>query len=593
MKALKKFQELLIKENIKAYIIPSSDYHGSEYLSEHFKSRAYLSNFTGSAGTLIVTQNSAYLWTDGRYFIQAAKELDSKYIQLMKMGQPDVLTIPEFLNKELSDGDTLGFDGRLLSTTFVLDLLSKITTTIEISSSIDLVNEVWNKRPNLPFSILYKLDEFFSGASFASKLELIRAEMQKENAQFHILTTLEDQAWLYNLRGNDISHTPVFLAYTLITNESILLFVNPNKIDLSIEKYLNDNDVIIKPYNDIYETIKTIRNKNVLLDFNKINYEIYSTLSPFNTIINKTNPTLNLKCIKNDIEIKNTKLAHIKDGAAFTKFMYYLKNAFDNNEDISEITVSNYLENLRSKNKGFIDLSFNTICAFKDHGAMMHYSATYETEYKIEGDGLLLIDSGAHYLEGTTDITRTIALGNITDEMKLHFTTVLKSVIALSTAVFLKGCRGYNLDVLAREPIWKLLIDYKCGTGHGVGHVLSVHEAPNGFRWNIVPERNDSAELVAGMITTNEPGIYLENKYGIRIENEMLCINKTANEFGEFLAFETITFAPIDLDAIEISLLTDEEKNWLNNYHQTVYDTLHDYLTDEELDWLRIYTRKI
>lgn len=593
MKTLKKFQDLLVKRNIKAYIVPSSDFHGSEYLSDYFKARAFLSNFTGSAGTLIVTQKFAYLWTDGRYFIQAALEIDNNFIQLMKMGQPNVLTIPEFLNSELSDGDTLAFDGRLLSTSFVLDLKNKISANINLLSDKDLVSHVWNKRPNLPFSILYKHDEFFSGKSYLSKLEEIRNIMRLENASCHIISSLDDQAWLFNLRGNDITHTPVFLAYTVITLDTVILFINPNKIDLSIEKYLNDNDIIVKPYNELYDYIKTIKNKNILVDYNKINYQIYDSIHAVNNLINKTNPTLELKCIKNETEIKNTKHAHIKDGAAFTKFMYYLKNAYDNNEELSEISVSNYLEDLRTKNKGYIDLSFNTICAFKDHAAMMHYSAKVESEYQLNDNGLLLVDSGAHYLEGTTDITRTIALGNITDEMKLHFTTVLKSVIALSTAVFLKGCKGSNLDVLARGPIWKLLIDYKCGTGHGVGHVLSVHEAPNGFRWNVVPERNDSAVLLPGMITTNEPGIYLENKYGIRIENEMLCVEKSNNEFGEFLAFETLTYAPIDLDAINIDLLTNDEKEWLNNYHQDVYDNLHDYLTDEELDWLRAYTRKI
>lgn len=593
MKALKKFQDLLLKRNINAYIVPSSDFHSSEYLSDYFKARAFLSKFTGSAGTLVVTQKSAYLWTDGRYFIQAALELDNNHIQLMKMGHPNVLTITEFLNQELNDGDTLAFDGRLLSTSFVLDLINKIQAKIQISADKDLINYVWNKRPNLPFSILYRHDEFFSGKSYQAKLAEVREIMKNENTNVHILTSLEDQAWLFNLRANDIAHTPVFLAYTVITNESVQLFINQNKIDLSIDKYLSDNDVILKGYNEIYDYLKTVKNKNILIDFNKANYQIYDLIKSVNTLINKPNPTLGLKCIKNETEIKNTRLAHIKDGAAFTKFMYYLKNAYDNNEEISEISVSDYLEDLRSKNKGYIDLSFNTICAFKEHAAMMHYSAKPDSEYKLDDNGFLLIDSGAHYLEGTTDITRTIALGTITDEMKLHFTTVLKSVIALSTAVFLKGCRGSNLDVLARGPIWKLLIDYKCGTGHGVGHVLSVHEAPNGFRWNVVPERNDSAVLLPGMITTNEPGIYLENKYGIRIENEMLCVEKASNEFGEFLAFETLTFAPIDLDCIDADLLTNDEKEWLNNYHQEVYDNLHDYLTDEELDWLRAYTRKI
>ena len=300
-----------------------------------------------------------------------------------------------------------------------------------------------------------------------------------------------------------------------------------------------------------------------------------------------------MKAVKNETEIKNIKIAHIRDGVAVTKFMYYIKNNYKNNVEMSEISVSDYLAKLRSQNKGFVDLSFNTICAYGPHGAMMHYSADNESNAVIKGNDFLLVDSGGHYLEGTTDITRTYAMGEISDKMKTHYTTVLKSVIDLSMAIFLKGCNGNNLDILARGPIWKLLIDYKCGTGHGVGNLLSVHEAPNGFRWQIVPERNDSAKFIPGMITTNEPGIYLENKYGIRIENEMLCIEKETNDFGTFYGFETITYAPIDLDAIKPSLLTKEEKDWLNNYHQQVFELVSPYLTFEEKEWLTEATRKI
>ena len=403
-----------------------------------------------------------------------------------------------------------------------------------------------------------------------------------------ILSALEDQAWLYNLRGNDIANTPVFLAYTIITPDSTILFIDQNKIDLTIEKYLNENDIIIKPYNDIYDYIKSIKGKNILIDYNKTNYYIYTIISEHNTIINKENPTTILKSIKNATEIKNIKLAHEKDGVAFAKFMYYVKESFSYKNDISELSLTDYLDNLRKENQGYVSKSFNTICAFNAHGAMMHYSATKETDSIIDTNGFLLVDSGGHYLEGTTDITRTIALGEILNEMKLHFTTVLKSVIALSKAKFLKGCTGANLDILARAPIWNLLIDYKCGTGHGVGHVLSVHEGPNGFRWY-----NNNTKLAPGMITTNEPGIYLENKYGIRTENELLCVKHADNEFGEFLSFETITYAPIDLDAIDASLLSNDERKWLNDYHQKVYELISPNLSSEENEWLKIATREI
>ena len=511
----------------------------------------------------------------------------------MKSGQPNVPTIIEFLNANLKENSTIGFDGKVVSTKFVLDLIDKLKINVNIDSNVDLISDLWKNRPQLPFSLLYKIDTFFSGMEYTDKIKLIRDYMAKNDIEFHIISSLEDQAWLFNLRGNDVTHTPVFLSFTVISNDTTYLFVDQNKIDLTIQKYLDDNDVLVRPYLNIFEHLKNIKNKTILLDFNKVNYQIYNAIYQNNKLINNNDPSLLFKAIKNEVEIKNTKLAHIKDGVAFTKFMYHTKTLYDLKIRTNEIEASNYLAQKRSEQHGFIDLSFNTICAYKEHGAMMHYSATEESNAIIEGDGLLLIDSGGHYMEGTTDITRTIAIGNITDEMKLHFTTVLKSVIALSKAVFLKGCRGVNLDILARGPIWNLLIDYKCGTGHGVGHILSVHEAPNGFRWQIVPERNDSAILQPGMITTNEPGIYLEGKYGIRIENELLCIEKGSTEFGDFLGFETITYAPIDLDAIDFNLLNQEEKDWLNDYHKAVYEKISPSLNEEEIEWLKHYTRNI
>ncbi|MDE5856320.1 MAG: aminopeptidase P family protein, partial [Anaeroplasmataceae bacterium] len=337
----------------------------------------------------------------------------------------------------------------------------------------------------------------------------------------------------------------------------------------------------------------TIDNKAILLDLNKANYSVYSLLNAKNSLINKPDPTLLMKAIKNETEIENTIHAHVKDGVAFTKLMYYVKTNINEDSSLSELSVQSLLQKLRQAQESFVDISFETICAYKDHGAMMHYSATQESNYVLEPNDFLLIDSGGHYLDGTTDITRTLALGELTDMQKLHFTTVLKSVIALSEAVFLKGAKGINLDILARGPIWKQLLDYKCGTGHGVGFLLSVHEAPNGFRWQIVPERNDSAEFVPGMITTNEPGIYLENKYGIRIENEMVCVPKGKSDFGDFLGFDTITYAPIDLDAIDVNLLNADEKAWLNQYHKKVFKLISPYLEEDEAEWLKKYTREI
>ncbi len=590
------FQKKMQDNNIDAYIVPTSDYHMSEYISDYFKSRQFLTDFTGSAGTLLITKDHAYLWTDGRYFIQAATQIEGKPIELMKMGQPNTPSLNDFLADYFKDENnhTLAFDGKIISTADYLKIKEKLPSNVKIITNIDLVNLIWDDRPHMPFSLLYKLSKFFSGRNYVDKIKDVREKLKEDNIDIHILSSLEDQAWLYNLRANDVLHTPVFLAFSVITEQNTYLFIDNKKIDLTIEKYLADNEIIVKDYNDIYEYAKTIKGKKVLIDFNKVNCELYNYINDKkdNIIINKPNPTLLLKAIKNSTEIKNIKIAHERDGVAMTKFMYYLKTNF-NKTDMTELSLSDYLEDLRKKNKGFVDLSFNTICAWNEHAAMMHYSATKESSAKVDKSGLLLVDSGGHYMEGTTDITRTFALGKISDKMKVHFTTVLKSVIALDQAVFMKGCNGQNLDILARGPIWKLGIDYKCGTGHGVGYLLSVHEAPNGFRWKIVPERNDSHELMPGMITTDEPGIYLEGKYGIRTENELLCVEKESNEWGTFYGFETITYCPIDIDAIKTNLLTKEEKDWLNDYHQKVYDIVSPSLTDEEKEWLLEYTKKI
>ena len=597
MDKIRLFQKKKIDNHIDAYIIPTSDYHMSEYVSDFFKSRAYLSGFTGSAGTLVITKDKGYLWTDGRYFIQAATQIEGSPIELMKMGNPGVPTIEEFLVDyfKKDENKTLGFDGKVMPANDMIKLLKALPDSTNVISNVDLVNLVWNNRPELPYSLIYKLSKFFSGRPYEDKIKAVREKMAEDNIDVHIISSLEDQAWLYNLRGNDVLHTPVFLAFTAITPQSNVLFIDNKKIDLIAQKYLDKNEIQVRDYSEIYDYVKQIKCKRVLIDLNKTNYELYNYISyenNSNVVINKTNPTLLMKAIKNPTEIKNIKIAHERDGVAMTKFMYYLKTNFGKTK-MTEMSVSDYLEGLREKNKGFVDLSFNTICAFNEHAAMMHYSATPETDADIQGSGFLLVDSGGHYMEGTTDITRTFALGKITDKMKVHFTTVLKSVIALDQAVFMKGCNGQNLDILARGPIWKLGIDYKCGTGHGVGYLLSVHEAPNGFRWKIVPERNDSHELVPGMVTTDEPGIYLENKYGIRTENELLCVEKESNEWGTFYGFETITYCPIDLDAIKVSLLNKEEKDWLNNYHQMVYDLISPSLTPDEAEWLKEYTKKI
>lgn len=589
MERLELFQQNMKIYNMDAYIVPTGDFHNSEYVSDFFKGREFLSGFTGSAGTLLVTLEKGYLFTDGRYFIQAQKEIEGKNITLMKMGED--ISLEDFLVNYMQDKHTLAFDGRLLPAN-VIEPLKKKLPNINFVSEIDLFEKVWKDRPKMPYSLIYKLDTFFSGESYQEKLEKVRLKMKEYGADYHIITSLEDQAWLYNLRGNDVAHTPVFLAYTIITPEKVTLFVDSSKIDYSVDKYLTKLGIQTSNYFEIYNYVNTIKDKSILMDLGKVNYQIYSSLVNSNRIIDKEDPTLLLKAIKNPIEIENIKLAHIHDGVAMTKFMYYIKTGYASNLEMSELSVSDYLEQLRKEDKGLVDLSFETICGFGPNAAMMHYSATPESNAKITGNGFLLVDSGGHYMEGTTDVTRTYALGQITDEMKLHYTTVLKSHIDLAMAVFLKGSTGKNLDVLARGPIWKLQLDYKCGTGHGVGYLLSVHEGPQSFRWKSI-NKKESPELQPGMITTDEPGIYLKDKYGIRIENELLCIEKDTNEYGTFLGFENITYCPIDIDAINKDLLSQEEINYLNDYHEMVYEKISPFLNDLEKAWLLDYTKKI
>lgn len=586
---LNKLQQLLKEKNIDAYIIPLSDYHLSEYVPDYFKIIKELTNFTGSSATLLVMQETALLWTDGRYFLQAEKELNDK-IKLMKMKTEDTPTLLEYLKANLNDESTLAFDGRTISTNDYLNYKNNLKCKISID--IDLTNDIWENRPLLPISMLYELEDIFTGESYNSKINRVLDLINQENCDVLCITSLEEQAWLYNLRADDLKHTPVFLSYTLIIDKKVHLYINENKLNENIKLFLNTNNIIIHPYNDIYNDLSMINNKIIMIHYNKVNSLVYYKISKSNKIINKINPITILKCIKNETEISNTKYAHILDGVAITKWLIWIKNEIKKNNNLTEVIVQDKLEQFRKEHEELIDLSFTSICAYKENGAMLHYNASNGNNATIKNEGILMIDSGGHYLYGTTDITRTISLGCPTYEEKLYFTTVLKSMIDLSDTVFLKGCSGQNLDIKARGPIWKLLLDYKCGTGHGVGHILSVHEGPNGFRWNKVENRNDSAVLLPGMITTNEPGIYLEGKFGIRLENELLCKEVTNNEWGTFYGFETITYAPIDLDLIDKSLLNQDEINWLNDYHEMVYDKLKDYFQDD-LENLKHLTKKI
>lgn len=585
---------LMAENHMDAYIIPTADFHESEYVGEYFKSRKYMSGFTGSAGTLVVTLTDAGLWTDGRYFIQAARQLADTGITLYKMGEEGVATIEEFLMDKLDQDATLGFDGRILNAKLGLQLQTKLQPkNIKILYDKDLVDTIWTDRTPLSKEPAFLLDIKYAGKSSHDKLQDVRTEMEKKGATAHIITTLDDIAWLFNLRGNDIAYNPVVLAYAVITLDQAFLFLDKDKLNAEINNQFKADGVTIKDYDSIYDFVKGISStETVLLDSRKVNYAIYQNLNKDITILDQANPTVLFKAIKNLVEIENLRKSHIKDGVAFTKFMYWLKTNIGK-MPITEISASDYLEDRRKDQEGFIELSFDTISAYKANAAMMHYSANDDSNAELKPEGLYLVDSGGQYYEGTTDITRTIALGEISDELKMHFTAVLRSMLNLADAKFLYGCIGQNLDILARGPIWEMNLDYKCGTGHGVGYLLNVHEAPNGFRWKKVPERDDGCVLEEGMVTTDEPGIYIEGSHGIRTENELVCHKGEKNEYGQFMYFEHITFAPIDLDAVDVSFMTPIERKRLNDYHAQVFEKLSPYLTDEENEWLRKYTRAV
>ncbi len=591
---LESLRKYMGEYKIDAYIIPSSDNHQSEYVGDYFKSRAYISGFTGSAGTLVVTMDEAGLWTDGRYFIQAENQLKNTGIKLFKMGEEGVPTTQEFICDKLAKGSTLGFDGRLISANEGKSLEEKLKEkNVSIKYEYDLVDKVWNDRPSLSKEKAFLLKVNYAGETFSSKLERLRETMKEKNVTSHIITTLDDIAWLFNIRGRDVKYTPVVLSYAIITLDEVYLFIDESKLNEEIINELKTENVIIKKYDDIYEFVKTMdKTETVLLDDGKVSYSIYNNLPNEVQKIKEPNPTMNFKAVKNNIELDNVRNSHLKDGIAFTKFMYWLKNNVGKIE-ISEISASEKLEELRRAQEGFIEPSFATIAGYREHAAMMHYSATPESDYKLEASDLFLIDSGGQYFDGTTDITRTIALGEVSGELKTHFTAVLRGMINLSMAKFLYGAKGYNLDILARRPMWNVGLDYKCGTGHGVGFLGTIHEAPNGFRWKIAPNRLETATLEEGMVTTNEPGIYIEGSHGIRIENELITKKAEKNEYGQFMEFEVVTFAPIDLDAINVDDLNKEERDYLNNYHRLVYEKISPYLTEEENVWLKKYTRGV
>ena len=573
---------------IDVYLIPTADCHESEYVGEHFKARVFMTGFTGSAGTAVVTLTEAGLWTDGRYFIQAANQLKDTTVTLYRMREEGVPTVEAFLADRLPEGGVLGFDGKVVNAHLGQDLAAIAAEKKgSLYTSEDLVDLIWKDRPALSCEPVWILKEEYAGESRTSKIARVRTFMKENGANTHIITDLADTCWLFNIRGNDALHFPIALSFTILTETEARLYIQQKALSDEVRRELEQDGVTLCEYGDVYEAVKQLPVGTVLLDDRRVNYAIYSSLPEGLQIVSKNNPEQKMKSEKNETELKNLRIAHVKDGVAVTKFMYWLKKNVGK-IPMNEVSVSDYLAKLRSEQEDFLDLSFNTIAGYNANAAMMHYSAKPGSAAELKPEGFLLVDSGGHYLQGSTDITRTFVLGPIPEEWKLHYTTVLRSMLNLSAAHFLYGCNGMALDMLSRGPLWEMGLDYKCGTGHGVGYLLNIHEGPNSFRWNNAP-----TAIEEGTITTDEPGVYVEGSHGISIENELICKKAEKNEYGQFMEFEMLTYAPIDLDAVEPKYMTDREKKVLNDYHELVYNTIAPYLTEEEREWLKVYTRPV
>ena len=599
---------------VHCMVIPTSDYHNSEYVSDFFMARKYFSGFTGSAGTLVVTPDEAALFTDGRYFIQAAKELKDSGITLMKMGEPEVPTMTEYVDQKLQQGWTLCFDGRVLTSSKGSEL-EEIARKHggQLRFDLDLCDAAWENRPALIHHPVWVLSEEYAGESVEEKLTRVREEMKKEEAGIHVLTSLDDIAWLYNIRSNDVECCPVVLAYTMVTKDRALLFAEEGFAageDTSARERMEKAGVEIYPYDRFYEMLSSVaaqaakeeQASGIWIDESRVNFRVLKELQKIcvkaqsaqagPVLLNRENPTTLMKSIKNKTELLHTRRAHIRDAVAVTRFMYWLKKNIGS-IPMDEVSVAEQIDGLRAQQDGFIELSFPTISAYGTNGAIIHYGPQKETCAVLKPEGMLMVDSGGHYIDGTTDITRTFILGPVTPQMKKHYTLVLRAMLSLRATRFLHGCTGANLDIRAREVLWEHGLDYKHGTGHGVGNILNVHEGPQSFRWKLLPDAGKPAVFEEGMITSDEPGIYLENQYGIRIENEILCRKGEENEYGQFMYFEDLTFVPIDLDGVELSQMSELDKERLNEYHAAVFEKLEPYFEGEELTWLRHVTRAV
>ena len=581
------------KRGISAYVVVTDDFHASEYVGTHFKAREFLSGFTGSAGTLVVLPDSAALWTDGRYFLQASQQLAGSGIELMRMGEPGVPEIADFLRDHVAENGFIGFDSRTVSNAFARTIGEKTREKhIRFAGGEDLVDLVWADRPALSCEPVWTLDVKYTGLTRREKLAMVRGKMEELGADVFVIPALDEVAWLLNLRGGDVLYTPVFLSYLLLGRDQATLCVQKEAVSAEIEAQLKADGVSLAPYDDIYRLVAALpTGTRVLLDGERANYRITQSVPDGAETLDRPSPIQLMKAMKTPAEQENERLAHIKDGVAVTRFLYWLKHAVGK-EPITELSAAKKLESLRAEGEHYLEQSFDPILAYGAHGAIVHYEPTEETDISLEPHGLCLADTGAQYLEGTTDITRTVALGPLTDEEKRIYTLVLRGHLQLGAAKFLYGCTGENLDMLARTPLWEAGLDYNHGTGHGVGFVLGVHEGPERVHWDVNRQKRHCV-IEEGMIFSNEPGIYLAGKFGVRIENLVVVREAERTEFGRFLKLEPLTLVPYDRDAIDLTMLSSRDVELLNDYHAKVCAAISPYLQGDELNWLKEVTAPV
>lgn len=575
-----KLRELMKNRGIDAYIVPTSDPHQSEYIADYYKTREYISGFTGSAGTVVITKNKSGLWTDSRYFLQAKKELANTEIKLYKMGVSGVENYDEFLKKEVGEFGKIGFDGTCFSLQDYRNLSEKLGSRMLISD-IDFIGKIWEKRPKLPKNKVWIYDEKYVGESTLSKIEKIREKMNSNNCDYTFIGSPEDICYILNIRGDDIEYNPVVLSYMLIGNDKIYLCIDQDKLTKEVEDYLKKFNITVSSYDYIFKLIKSIPGKSrIYLDPERTNVKIYNSINSNVRITFGTNFSTNMKSIKNDIEIKNEKIAYIKDAVALVKFFNWVETGVSTGV-LTEYIASDKLHDIRKKDKDFIEESFETISAYADNAAIVHYSPSKGNSKTLKNEGLFLVDSGAHYMQGTTDITRTISLGKLTEEEKIDYTLVLKSHIALATAIFKEGTNGQRLDMISKYPLWKAKKDFFHGTGHGVGFTLTVHEGPQRISFN------DETIFKKNMTTSNEPGLYIEGKHGIRIENEVYVDICEENEFGKFFKFENLTYVPINTRPVVKEMLDGWEIKRINEYNKKCFDIISEYLDENDLEYLK------